>query len=69
MLDLAPYEGVTECPALVEEIQKLRKVGTRLAEVAQMVASDYEPVHPGGIPCEHLDHKKAMEALDAWKAL
>jgi len=69
MIDLTPYEGIKQYADLVDEIRKLRDAGSRLAEVAQMVAADAEPVHPDSVTCEHLDHKKAIMALAAWKAL
>jgi DNA-binding transcriptional MerR regulator len=69
MLDLSRFEGQKQYEELVAEIKKLRDVGSRLAEVSQMVAAETEPIDPNCVKCEHLDQKKAREALDAWRAL
>lgn len=69
MLDLSRFEGVSECSELVAELKRLREVGARLAEVSEMVAAESEPIDPNCVKCEHIDQKKARDALAAWRAL
>ena len=69
MLDLSRYEGDPKNQELVEEIKKLRAAGTKLAEAAEMIAAESEPLNPECLKCEHIDQVKARKALEQWRAL
>ena len=67
MLDLSRYEGDQSYAELVEEIKKLRAAGAKLAEAAEMIAAESEPLNPDCLKCEHIDQVKARKALEAWR--
>lgn len=69
MLDLSRFEGDPNYADLVDEVKKLRSAGAKLAEAAEMVAAESEPLHPDCVKCEHLDQAKARDALAKWRAL
>jgi DNA-binding transcriptional MerR regulator len=62
MLDLSRYEGDPKNRELLEEIKKLRSAGAKLAEAAEMIAAEYEPLNPECLKCEHIDQVTARKA-------
>lgn len=67
MLDLSRFEST--CPELVGEVKRLREVGARLIEVARMVAAESEPIDRECLQCDHIDRKKAVDAIAEWNAI
>jgi len=69
MLDLARYSDKPEYAELVEEIKTLRAVGSSLAGVCEIVATESEPMNPDCVKCEHVARGQAKTALAAWRNL
>jgi DNA-binding transcriptional MerR regulator len=69
MVDLSRYEDDQRYAELVAEIKKLRSAGAKLAEAAEMIAAESEPLNPECLKCEHIDQVKARKALEQWRKL
>ena len=69
MLDLSRFEGDERYADLVSEIKKLREVGSRFAEIGEMINAESEPVRRDTVQCEEVCRRKAREALDLWRTL
>lgn len=59
----------TQFPELVDEVNKRRRAGNRLLEVARWFSAESEPVDTECVTCEHVDRMMAAQAIAQWNAV